>query len=230
MSTEQPSGNQAEEKPASEMSVDELQALLTKKQAEQESVTVEPVAAEDLSYVEMAAGEVPSSMSPEENERVAEAIVEAEGELKANMEELQSTAAEAETAFARAEEALAADPDAVKPKLTLEKIRNAFDKLNDGMNMALVNGGLLLGGSIGTLVGVGMLVKGQNLEGTDQNFTNMLTGDMTSYDWSSLGEQVTVASSFGSIAAIVATFTLAKLARKFKEKQERSSYFSARAV
>lgn len=49
MSIEQPSDRQAEEKPASEMSVEELQALLAKKQAEQQPAE-EQEEAVDTSY------------------------------------------------------------------------------------------------------------------------------------------------------------------------------------
>jgi hypothetical protein len=225
MSIEQSSGSQGEEKPASQMSVEELQALLATKQAEQQPAAEEEA---DMSYVEMAGGESSSTMSPEAQETIAEQIAEAEGELKTNLAEMEEAGAQAEEAFTQAEEALEADPNALNPKVVLEKIRDVFDRANN--KMIEISGGLLIGGIVGGGAGMGMMAKGQSLEGTDQNYINMATDQMTAYDWSSLGEQVATASTWGSMAAIAATYTFAKMARRFKEKQAKSTYFASQTA
>lgn len=97
-----------------------------------------------------------SSVSPEEKEQVAEQIAEAEGELKANLEEMEGAVSQADQAFVQAEEALATDPDALEPKLTLEKIRDAYDKGRERLQKAtLVLTGTLGPALIGTMIGAG---------------------------------------------------------------------------
>ena len=220
---EQSSGQQAGEKPASEMSVEELQALLAKKQVEQQPQGE----SEDTSYLEMATGETFTPARPEENERIAEAIAEAEGELQTNLAEMEGAISQADVAFTQAEQALEADPHALEPKVVLEKIRDIMDRANN--KMIEISSGLLIGGMVGGGVGMAMIKKGQEM-GIEQSYDAMSTNAFTAYDWTTLGEQVANASTLGSVVAIAGTFALAKLARKFKEKEAKSNYFASQAV
>lgn len=174
MTMENPSGNQAGEKPASEMSVEELQALLMKKQAEQQSATEDAgETSVDTSYVDhiesVAGGETPSSQevvvptpeTPEEQERVAEQIAEEEGKLKANLEEMEGVTAQADEALARTEEALTTDPDDIEAKVLQAKIRDVYSSMQLRLQATMRNlGGTIAGGVISAPLLYGMTGQG----------------------------------------------------------------------
>ena len=220
MNAEQPGGNQPVEKPASEMSVDELQALLAKKQAEQQSAGKQEEV--DTSYLEMATGEklgdvtLPEQaapMNPEEAEVITERIAEAEGELKANLEEMEGVVSQADQAFAQAEEALMADPDAVEPKLTLEKIRDTYDKGRERLQKAtLVLTGTLGPALIGTMIGAGETAPSAFDVESSQQLNEMWVNAM--------------AGSLGALYVTGAAIAIGYAINKFRLKKAESRYFS----
>jgi hypothetical protein len=106
MSTEYLSENQKGKKPASEMSVEELQ----------------PTGENAEVGLELDTAETHSSSSPEDKEKVSEQIDEAERELSETMVELSENFANAETALTEAEEALTQDPDNLEAKLVIERL------------------------------------------------------------------------------------------------------------
>jgi hypothetical protein len=222
MSVENPSENQAGEKSARELSVEELQALLAQKQAEQQPVTE---AAVDTSYVEMAEGKLTTDAGTaqaeaQEQEQLAEQITEEEGKLKANIEELGSAASQADAAFVKAEEALEADPHAVEPKLTLEKINDAYEKVKRRIENVAATIGL---GGMATMAGAMI---------TDAIFMS----DKYGSGFTELNPQVhEVALKFleGGMAAAsagAAIFMIGRAINTFRQDKQKSRYFAQQSL
>lgn len=215
MNVEQPSTQDDKplnERLPSQMTTKELEALLAERQAAEQPTEDQKKEVVDTSYLEMASGEKFPSKSHEDQERVAQEIAKAEDDLGVALGEMRGVVDRADQAFTDAQETLKTNPNAIEPKLTMEKIRDAYDKAQAKLkDIALAVEGTLGAAFTATLIGAGETMPSAVDIGNPQ----------THEIWVKAME-----GSLASLYAAGAAFAIGYAINKFKHKKAESRYYS----